>query len=102
MIGERLKEIRNDSGDTQQTLADKLNVSKFTIQSWEQGKSSPGNEMLIKICKLYDVSADFLLGLNDDDPLLRGRKKEELNAENLKMLNRFKSFLMFTQEMEKK
>jgi transcriptional regulator with XRE-family HTH domain len=31
VIGERLADIRKDHGDTQQTLADKLQVSKFTV-----------------------------------------------------------------------
>ena len=57
MIGDRLKDIRSDFGDTQQKLADKLNVSRYTVQSWEQGKSSPSNEMLVKICRMYNVFA---------------------------------------------
>ena len=66
MIGERLAEIRKDHGDTQQTLADKLQVSKFTVSNWEQEKSEPDHEMLIQICKLYFVSADYLLGRTGD------------------------------------
>jgi len=33
VIGERLADIRKDHGDTQQTLADKLQVSKFTVSN---------------------------------------------------------------------
>ena len=47
MIGERLAEIRKDHGDTQQDLADKLNVTKFTISNWEQEKSVPSHELLV-------------------------------------------------------
>ena len=36
VIGERLADIRKDHGDTRQTLADKLQVSKFTVSNWEQ------------------------------------------------------------------
>ncbi|MBQ6569332.1 MAG: DNA polymerase I [Clostridia bacterium] len=62
VIGERLAEVRKDHGDTQQDLADKLNVTKFTISNWEQEKSVPSHELLVKVCQLYGVSADC-----DDD-----------------------------------
>ena len=97
MIGERLKEVRNDHKDTQQMLADKLMVSKSTVQSWEQEKSSPSHELLVEICRLYRVSADFLLGLKDDDPIFLSEREEELSAENLHMLKRFKVFLLMEQ-----
>ncbi|MBR4235424.1 MAG: helix-turn-helix transcriptional regulator [Clostridia bacterium] len=94
MIGDRLKDIRSDFGDTQQKLADKLNVSRYTVQSWEQGKSSPSNEMLVKICRMYNVSSDFLLGLSDADPVFFTRREQKLNQENLKILRKFEDFLI--------
>ena len=56
MIGERLAEIRKDHGDNQDDLARKLNVSVFAIRSWEQEKSAPSHEMLVRVCRLYQVS----------------------------------------------
>ena len=50
MIGERLAEIRKDHGDNQDDLARKLNVSVFAIRSWEQEKSAPCHEMLVRVC----------------------------------------------------
>ena len=61
VIGERLSEIRKDHGDTQATLAEQLGVSPPTIRAWEQEKSSPSHEMLVAICRLYHVSADYLM-----------------------------------------
>ena len=97
MIGERLKEVRNDHKDTQQMLVDKLQVSKSTIQSWEQEKSSPSHELLVSICKLYNVSADFLLGLKADDPIFITGREKELTSENLFLLKRFEDFLLAEQ-----
>ena len=68
MIGERLSEVRKDYGDTQMTLAQKLKVSLPTVRAWEQERSSPSHETLVTICQLYQVSADYLLGLSDADP----------------------------------
>ncbi len=98
MIGERLQEIRKDHGDTQQTLADKLNVSLYAVRCWEQDKSAPGHETLVAICRLYEVSSDYLLGLSDDDPLYtQNRQKQSLSPENLAMLKRFAAFLITEQ-----
>ena len=78
MIGERLAEIRKDYGDTQATLASRLNVSLSSVRSWEQEKSSPPHEMLVTICKLYRVSADYLLGLSRERTLdISGLTEEE-------------------------
>ena len=70
VIGERLAEVRKDHKDRQADLAEKLHVTLYTIRSWEQEKSSPSNEMLVRICMLYHVSADYLLGLSNHDPPL--------------------------------
>ena len=49
-------------------IAEKLHVSTSAVSKWEQGTAEPSLECLIQICRLYEVSADFLLGLTDDDP----------------------------------
>ena len=96
MIGERLAEIRKDHGDTQQDLADKLSVTKFTISNWEQQKSDPSHELLVSICRLYGVSADYLLGISDEDPLLvRKRREERFTAEERAEIRRFEEFQLW-------
>ena len=62
MIGERLAAIRGDNDETQAELAEKLSVSVYTVRSWERNASAPSNEILVQICKMYGVSADYLLG----------------------------------------
>lgn len=94
MLGERLAEIRKDHGDTQASLARKLNVTHFTVSSWEQEKSSPSYELLVSICKLYQVSADYLLGLTRVDPMyVQRRRLEEFSQEELDQLRDFEEFL---------
>lgn len=94
MLGERLAEIRKDHGDTQVTLARKLNVTHFTVSSWEQEKSSPSYELLVSICKLYQVSADYLLGLTRVDPMyMQRRRLENFSQEELNQLRDFEEFL---------
>ncbi len=89
MLGERLAEIRKDHGDTQVTLARKLNVTHFTVSSWEQEKSSPSHEALVSICRLYNVSSDYLLGLT------RIERPVEFTREELSQIREFEEFLIW-------
>ncbi len=95
MIGERLAEVRKDHGDTQQTLADKLNVTKNTVSSWEQEKSEPNHEMLVRICRLYSVSSDYLLGLSNVDPAYVRHRAETLGEEDRLLLKDLEDFLVW-------
>ena len=84
MVGERLAEIRKDHDDTQAALAKKLNVSVTTVRSWEQEKSSPSHDALVAICRLYRISADYLLGLSEvvsnDLPVERHLGSDDVGA----------------------
>lgn len=96
MIGERLAEIRKDNGDTQASLAERLCVSLHTVRAWEQEKSAPSHEMLVALCKLYGVSADYLLGLSDIDPAYARQKQlETLSKEELAELRSFERYLIW-------
>lgn len=62
MDGERLQELRKDKGLSQKQLAALLNLSEFTISSYEHGKTEPNDETFIALCDLFNVSSDYLLG----------------------------------------
>lgn len=102
MIGERLAEIRKDHGDTQQTLADKLLVTKYTVSSWEQEKSEPNHEMLVTICRLYGVASDYLLGLSNVDPVYLARKVDELSREDQTILQEVREYLIWRKRKSSK
>ena len=96
MIGERLQEVRKDHGDTQKDLAAKLDVVFHTVSSWEQGKSEPCHDLLVKICQLYNVSADYLLGISDVDPAyVQRRRIEHFTQEELSHLKDVEQFLLW-------
>lgn len=63
---ERLKELRIERGLKLKEVAERLNVTIRTISRYEDGTREPSVEFIIKFCKLYDVSADYLLGLTDN------------------------------------
>ena len=64
-IGEKIKEYRQKNHMTQEQLATCLNVTFQSISKWETGVSSPDLSLIIPITKLFHISADELLGIND-------------------------------------
>ena len=99
MIGERLAEIRKDHSDTQQDLADYLNVSLPTVRSWEQDKNSPSHILLVKICKHYNVSSDYLLGLTNYDPIYTDYiRKKTLSDEDYHLIKEFEDFVIWRRQ----
>lgn len=89
MIGELLAEVRKDHHDTQKQLADKLHVTVSAVRSWEQEKSSPSHETLVNICRLYNISADYLLGLSQVE------HPNVFNQEDLGKIREFEEFLLW-------
>lgn len=65
MLGQRIYELRIAFGWSQVQLAKKLNISKQTVSNWENENIQPSIEMLVRIAKLFHVSADYLLGLDE-------------------------------------
>ncbi len=62
-VGETIRIHRISAGMTQGELALKLGVSTSTVGMYEQGRRAPNNAMILKICRLFDISADNLLGV---------------------------------------
>lgn len=64
-INERIKELRDRDKLTQVDLAEKLNCNRQKIADWERGKSTPSVDDIILLTKIFDISADYLLGLTE-------------------------------------
>ena len=63
---ERLRELRDYNQIAQKEIAEKLGISQQHYSMYETGKRVLNAEQIILICKEYNVSADYLLGLTDD------------------------------------
>ncbi len=63
---ERLKELRLEAKMNQRTLAAKAHVSQGTVCHWENGNRQPDLDTLMELCKIFNVTADYLLGLSDN------------------------------------
>lgn len=65
MLGQRITEMRTAYGWSQVDLAKRLGVVKQTVSNWENENIQPSIEMLIRLSKLFGVTTDYLLGLNE-------------------------------------
>jgi transcriptional regulator with XRE-family HTH domain len=64
-FGERFKKIRLENNLTQTQVANALGIDQTNISLWENDKTRPEYEHLIHLSKLYDVTLDELLGIED-------------------------------------
>jgi len=65
MFANRLRELRLEKKITQVELAKILNVTKATVNDWEHGKCETSFDMLKKLAIFFNVSADYLIGLEN-------------------------------------
>ena len=63
-LQDKLIELRKEKNWSQEDLAEKLDVSRQAISRWENGTALPDAQNILRISKLFDVTADYLL--NDD------------------------------------
>lgn len=62
----RIKQLREEKKLSQKRLAEQLKVAQNTISSWEHGKREPDTETIKALTEIFDVTADYLLGLSDE------------------------------------
>ena len=65
LFKERLKELRQEKGLSQQELGKVVNMSKMAISHWESGHSEPSIAQLIVLSDLFGVTVDCLVGKTD-------------------------------------
>lgn len=68
-FGKRLKKLRSDAGFTQQQLAERMGVTKSVVSFYELRERTPSPEIVIKLCEIFHVSADYLLGIARTDTM---------------------------------
>lgn len=65
MLGQRICELRTALGWSQVQLAKRLGTAKQTVSNWENDNIQPSIEMLVRLAKIFGVTTDYLLGLED-------------------------------------
>jgi transcriptional regulator with XRE-family HTH domain len=72
-VGERIKAVREESGWTQEQLAERANISKSFLSDVERGERDFTSEYLLRIANALGASTDFLLR-GEETP----RKREDI------------------------
>lgn len=62
MFSDRLKKLRDENNVSQFDLSNYLGISQQALSKWENEKTEPDNESLVKIANYFNVSTDYLLG----------------------------------------
>lgn len=75
MLGHRIAALRRDAGMSQAELARRLRVSPSAIGMYEQGRREPGAEILVAMATEFQVSVDFLLTGQTQEP----REREHIS-----------------------
>lgn len=65
-FAERLKELRTETGLTQEQLGERIGVQRMTIIRWEGGSNPPSDENLLLLAQLFKTSTLYLRGDIDD------------------------------------
>lgn len=63
-IKSKIKTLRNSKNLTQEQLAKRLWLSKASISAYESGTKYPSLEIIIKMARIFNVSTDYLLGID--------------------------------------
>lgn len=62
-IGKKIRELRKEFGWSQTELANKLCITQDTISLWKLNKSYSDILSVVTLAKLFNVTTDYLLGL---------------------------------------
>ena len=65
MLAERIKTLREQAGMSQEKLAKRLGITRSSVNAWEMGISTPSTQYIAELAGLFQVSADYLLGLSE-------------------------------------
>lgn len=65
LIMNKIKELRNEHKLQQKEVADFLNINYQTYCNYESGRSEPPAEIIVRLAKLYDVSTDEILQVDN-------------------------------------
>lgn len=60
-FAEKVLSLRTEYGYSQETLAEKLNVSRQAVSKWESGTTLPETDKVITLSNFFGVSTDYLL-----------------------------------------
>lgn len=70
-FNDRVRELRKKKKLTQASLGEKMGVFESQIRKWENGDSYTSVPKLIELSKIFGVTTDYILGLTDDETVMK-------------------------------
>lgn len=62
-LAEKIKLLRERTSLTQADLARQMGLTRSSVNAWEMGLSAPSTQYVVELAKAFDVSTDYLLGM---------------------------------------
>ena len=106
-LSEKIRDLRKSLCKTQQNLCDDLNLPRYIISNWEQGRSSPSADDIITLAKIFDCTTDYLLGIDDDYGYSNAKSNaivvngKILNGDELELIDNFRKLSSTEQDVIK-
>ncbi len=80
-FADRIKLLRESAGLTQAELAKRLGLSRSSVNSWEMGLTIPSTQYIVELAKKFDVSSDYLLGIEETSNIpTKGLTQKQISA----------------------
>lgn len=95
-FGDRLKLLRKRRKITQIRLSTHLGISQESISAYERKESMPNIDVLIAMSQFFNVSVDYLLGLDDTKKRVF---ESELNEFEVALINNYRKLNRVDQEL---
>ena len=64
-FAKRLLQLKEEYGKTFKEIAEETGITRTSLTAWCRSEAMPNSKSLMILCKYFDVSADWLLGLNN-------------------------------------
>lgn len=87
MFGQRIKELRLEKGLTQSEFAAKINTTQTNVSKYELEALDLKTETILNICNTFNISADYLLGREDDYGIISAGQTTILTKDEEELLS---------------
>lgn len=79
MVADKIKFLRESKELTQTELAKQLGLTRSGVNAWEMGISTPSTQYIVQLSQFFNVSSDFLLGIENTSTIdVSGLNEEDI------------------------
>lgn len=80
-LADRIKTLREKAGLTQAEVARILGLTRSGVNAWEMGLSVPSTQYIVELAKKFNVSTDYLLGLDNTSTIsVKGLTEKQVSV----------------------